>query len=105
TANTEIIAPIDVVKMPPWWSATIAQEELTDAPDIYIYDNLRIFENWADKGIAYAFPTISHSNFWGVINHDNDEGLIRVADNTISQGLKIWTWGYASANIPIEVYS
>ena len=105
TANTEIIAPINVVKMPPWWPATIAQEELTNTPDVYTYDNLRLFENWADMGIAYAYPTISESNFWGVINHDNEEGIIRVADNTISQGLKIWTWGYQSASIPIEAYS
>jgi len=35
-------------------------------------------------------------NFWGVINHDNDEGIFRIADNTVTRGLKMWTWGFAS---------
>jgi hypothetical protein len=35
-------------------------------------------------------------NFWGVINHDNDEGIIRIADNTVTPGLKMWTWGFPS---------
>ena len=35
-------------------------------------------------------------NFWGVINHDNEEGIIRIADNAVTRGLKMWTWGYPS---------
>jgi len=35
-------------------------------------------------------------NFWGVINHDNEEGIIRIADNTVTRGLKMWTWGFPS---------
>jgi hypothetical protein len=35
-------------------------------------------------------------NFWGVINHDNEEGIIRIADNRITRGLKMWTWGFPS---------
>jgi hypothetical protein len=31
-----------------------------------------------------------------VINHDNEEGIIRVADNTVTRGLKMWTWGFPS---------
>jgi hypothetical protein len=45
-------------------------------------------------GIAYAFPDMQGRNFWGVINHDNEEGLFRVADNAVTPGLKIWTWGF-----------
>ena len=104
TASAEIIAPIEEVKMPPWWSDTIAQEESTGIPDIYIYDNLRTFENWADMGIAYAYPTIGNNNFWGVINQDNGEGVIRVGDNDTTIGLKIWTWGYESTAIEPDLY-
>ena len=32
----------------------------------------------------------------GVINHDNEEGIIRIADNTVTPGLKMWTWGFPS---------
>jgi hypothetical protein len=31
-----------------------------------------------------------------VINHDNEEGIIRIADNTVTPGLKMWTWGFPS---------
>ena len=47
-------------------------------------------------GIAYAAPDMGGGNFWGVINHDNEEGIIRIADNKITLGLKMWTWGFPS---------
>jgi hypothetical protein len=31
-----------------------------------------------------------------VINHDNEEGIIRIADNKVTPGLKMWTWGFPS---------
>jgi len=40
-------------------------------------------------GIAYAAPDMQGGNFWGVINHDNEEGIIRIADNTVTRGLKM----------------
>jgi hypothetical protein len=45
-------------------------------------------------GIAYAAPDMQGENFWGVINHDNEEGIIRIADNKVTPGLKMWTWGF-----------
>lgn len=45
-------------------------------------------------GIAYAAPDMEAANFWGVINHDNEEGIIRIADNKVTRGLKMWTWGF-----------
>jgi Domain of unknown function (DUF5107) len=35
-------------------------------------------------------------NFWGAINHDNEEGIFRIADNAVTPGLKMWTWGFPS---------
>jgi hypothetical protein len=35
-------------------------------------------------------------HFWGVINHDSEEGIIRIADNKVTPGLKMWTWGFPS---------
>lgn len=99
TAGAEIIAPVDLIKMPPWWPATTAQEELTDTPDVYSFNNLRAFENWADMGIAYAYPDMAGANFWGVINHDNEEGIIRVGSNEVTSGFKMWTWGYDSLEV------
>ena len=45
-------------------------------------------------GIAYAAPDMGAANFWGIINHDNEEGIIRIADNRVTRGLKMWTWGF-----------
>ena len=47
-------------------------------------------------GIAPDAPDMQGGNFWGVINHDNEEGIIRIADNTVTRGLKMWTWGFSS---------
>ena len=47
-------------------------------------------------GIAYAAPDMQGGNFWGVINHDNEEGIIRIANNAVTRGLKMWTWGFPS---------
>jgi hypothetical protein len=99
TAGAEIIAPVDEIKMPPWWPDTTAQETLTDTPDVYTFDNLRMFSNWADMGIAYAYPDMEGETFWGVINHDNEEGIIRIANNDVTPGLKMWTWGYDSTDV------
>jgi hypothetical protein len=55
---------------------------------------LRYYKNWPTMGIAYAAPDMQGRNFWGVINHDNEEGIIRIADNTVTPGLKMWTWGF-----------
>lgn len=99
TAAAEIIAPIDRIRMPPWWPDTLCQEDELQGRDVYTFTNLRRFENWADMGIAYAFPNLGDTNFWGVINHDNGEGIFRIADNTITPGLKIWTFGYESVDV------
>jgi len=94
TAGAEIIAPIDKIKIPSYWQGIAAQEDEFGLSDVYDFANLRRFENWPDMGIAYAFPDMMGQNFWGVINHDNNEGIFRIADNTLTPGLKIWTWGY-----------
>ncbi|MFX6965257.1 hypothetical protein ABTH47_19760, partial [Acinetobacter baumannii] len=60
------------------------------------FERLRWFRNWPTMGIAYAAPDLQGGNFWGVINHDNEEGIIRIADNRITRGLKMWTWGFPS---------
>jgi len=55
---------------------------------------LRMWENWTNDGIAYAWDD-DKTNYWGVINHDNQEGIIRIANNIDdTPGLKMWAWGY-----------
>ncbi len=99
TAGAEIIAPVSTIKMPSWWPDTTKQEQKTDTTDVYTFDTLRLFKNWVDRGIAYAYPDMGGANFWGAINHDNQEGLIRVANNDVTPGMKMWTWGYKSVDV------
>ncbi len=99
TAGAEIITPVKLVDMPPWWPDTNAQEQATKIQGVYTLDKLRMFKNWPDMGIAYAYPSVGNANFWGVVNHDDQEGLIRVGNNDVTPGMKLWTWGYNSVNV------
>jgi hypothetical protein len=95
TGGAEIIAPIDAYHTPAW-SADLSRGDESLSAGNSRFEKLRYFRNWPSMGIAYAAPDMRAKNFWGVINHDNDEGIIRIADNTITRGLKMWTWGFPS---------
>src|SRR5882757_5478279 len=95
TAGAEIIAPIEAYRTP-HWSANLAQGDESFGAGNSRFDKLRYFKNWPTMGIAYAAPDMGGGNFWGVINHDNEEGIIRIADNLTTRGLKMWTWGFSS---------
>ena len=95
TGGAEIVAPIRTYTTPRWSANLAAGDQSAGAGDS-LFEKLRAFRNWPTMGIAYAAPDMQGGNFWGVINHDNDEGIIRVADNRITRGLKMWTWGFPS---------
>ena len=95
TGGAEIIAPIQFYRTPDW-SANLSDGDERAGSGKSRFEKLRYFKNWPTMGIAYAAPDMQGGNFWGVINHDNEEGIIRVADNTVTRGLKMWTWGFAS---------
>src|ERR1700692_4815299 len=95
TAGAEIIAPIQAYSTP-HWSANLANGDERLGPGRNRFEKLRYFRNWPTMGIAYAAPDMQGGNFWGVINHDNEEGIIRIADNKVTPGLKMWTWGFPS---------
>ena len=103
TAGAEIIAPIESYSTPSW-SANLAQGDESAGPGKSRFEKLRYFKNWPTMGIAYAAPDMGGGNFWGVINHDNEEGIIRIADNTITKGLKMWTWGFPSHENAADAY-
>ena len=95
TGGAEIIAPIKAYQTP-HWSKNLADGEESAGGDTSRFEKLRYFKNWPTMGIAYAAPDMQGGNFWGVINHDNEEGIIRIADNRRTPGLKMWTWGFPS---------
>jgi hypothetical protein len=95
TGAAEIIAPVAAYRTPTW-SKNIAEADESAGAGNSRFEKLRYFRNWPTMGIAYAAPDMQGGNFWGVINHDNEEGIIRIADNHVTRGLKMWTWGYPS---------
>jgi hypothetical protein len=95
TGGAEIIAPIEAYTTPRW-SASLADGDKSLGSGQSRFEKLRYFRNWPTMGIAYAAPDMQGGNFWGVINHDNEEGIIRIADNAVTPGLKMWTWGFPS---------
>jgi hypothetical protein len=95
TGGAEIIAPVRTYTTP-HWSANLAAGDSSTGEGRFHFEKLRFFRNWPTMGIAYAAPDMQGGNFWGVINHDNEEGIIRIADNNVTPGLKMWTWGYPS---------
>jgi hypothetical protein len=97
TANTEIIAPLSQYQTT--WGGWLSGPEYRPWPG-----GLSMFSAWQDDGILYAYPSAT-APFWGVINHDAHEGLLRIADNSGSTpGMKMWTWGYQQSQIdPTDV--
>ena len=95
TGGAEIVAPIEAYSTPRW-SANLSEGDESAGAGRSRFEKLRHFKNWPTMGIAYAAPDMQGGNFWGVINHDNEEGIIRIADNKVTRGLKMWTWGFPS---------
>jgi uncharacterized protein DUF5107 len=95
TGGAEIIAPIQAYSTPAW-STNLSEGDKSAGTGKSRFEKLRYFKNWPTMGIAYAAPDMQGGNFWGVINHDSEEGIIRIADNTVTPGLKMWTWGFSS---------
>jgi hypothetical protein len=93
TAGAEIIAPISAYTTPAW-SRNLTERDARAGEGAWRFEKLRSFRNWPTMGIAYAAPDMQGGNFWGVVNHDNEEGIVRIADNTRTRGLKMWTWGF-----------
>jgi hypothetical protein len=95
TAGSEIICSVKNCNIPNGYGACQSQEQNVGG-NIYLFNKLRWWKNWPDMGIVYAWPdaTTPLNTFWGVINHDDREGIIRVSNNDQTIGLKMWTWGY-----------
>ncbi len=93
TGGAEIIIPAQKLKITNYPDIQAQEARVPGEKNIYTFTKLRYWKNWTNDGIAYAWED-SNKNYWGLINHDNEEGIIRVADNNITPGLKIWAWGY-----------
>jgi len=84
--NSEIIIPTE--KYFAGWSP---RSWIGNNNSTYDLSRINMLDEWSDMGIAYAENF--QGNYWGVINHENEEGVFRVCDNNETRGLKLWTWG------------
>mgnify|MGYP001593986318 CR=1 FL=1 len=84
--NSEIVIPSE--KYFAGWSprAWIGRVNST-----YDMSDINLLSEWEDMGIAYADDF--QGKYWGVINHENQEGVFRVSENIETKGVKLWTWG------------
>lgn len=96
--NTEMIVPIDTVFSTYGWVPGV---EESVGENLFRWDKLSMFSAWQEPGILYAHPRMTE-DYWGVINHENEVGVFRVADANATPGLKFWTWGAESVNVDSE---
>ena len=96
--NTEMIVPIDNVFSTYGWVPGVDQSV---GENLFRWDKLSLFSAWQEQGILYAHPRMT-KDYWGVIDHENEVGVFRVADAEATPGLKFWTWGADSVNVDPE---
>ncbi|GAA2153471.1 hypothetical protein [Actinomadura napierensis] len=77
------------------WMAGVEKPAGPAGSGLLKLDKLKQMSNWSDMGITYGqdLATMQQGNWWGVVNHENDEGVVRVGDNAKTPGMKFWEWG------------
>lgn len=99
--NTRIMAAMDKVHLlESSWSWFASAEERVSG-EVFKWNNLSYFKNWQDQGTAFANPDY-RANWSGLMNNDNDTGILCVTDDGKTPGLKLWTFGPQSLNIDIN---
>ncbi|MEU5994602.1 DUF5107 domain-containing protein [Spirillospora sp. NPDC047418] len=89
-----VVSPVKKIAPEPWYPWMFEAEESAGSGMLKL-DNLKQMSNWTRDGIAYGqdLATMKQGNWWGVVNHENNEGVVRVGDNTKTPGMKFWEWG------------
>jgi len=96
--NTKIVVPIQrVIVADGSWPWMGSAEQSTGSSHEFYYQNLSLYQNWTDMGIAYASPGVVQP-WYGVVNRSNNQGVVRISENVVTPGLKFWTWGKGSLN-------
>lgn len=84
--NTEIVIPVEN-----YFAAWSPGGWIGNNGGVYDFDEINDYDEWENMGIAYADQF--EGKYWGVINHENEEGIFRISDNVETYGVKLWTWG------------
>jgi hypothetical protein len=84
--NSEIILPVD-----DYFAGWSPNAWIGSYNSVHDFENVNFLSEWNDMGIGYAHEL--DKRYWGVINHENEEGIFRISDNVETPGMKLWTWG------------
>jgi len=99
--DTRILADMEQVHLlESSWSWFGSAEERVSG-EVFRWNNLSHFENWVDQGTAFASPSYS-ANWSGLLNENEDVGIVRVTDGGGTTGLKLWTFGRDSLNVDVD---
>jgi len=94
-ADTRILAKMDKVHLlESSWSWFGTAEKRVEG-EVFEWKNLSDFKNWADQGTAFANPQYA-ANWSGLANDQNGTNIVRVSENKVTPGLKLWTFGKQS---------
>ncbi|HKO50268.1 MAG TPA: DUF5107 domain-containing protein, partial [Polyangiaceae bacterium] len=99
--NTRIVAQMQQVHLLESSWAWFGKAEERVSGEVFKWNNLSHFENWVEQGTAFASPKYQ-ANWSGLINYDNDIGILCVADSVAEPGLKLWTFGKDSVNADVK---
>lgn len=99
--DTRILADMDQVHLLESSWAWFGEAEERVSGEVFRWNNLSFFENWADQGTAFANPDY-RAGWSGLVNYQNDMGILRVSDNVQTPGLKLWTFGIQSLDVDIS---
>src|ERR1700754_1282694 len=99
SSTMEILSNVRTIRQGSGYNWMRDVDEVEEIRDNFAYlrlDKLNKMSNWTRDGIAYGqdLATLPQANWWGVVNHENGEGVIRTGDNTRTPGMKFWEWGF-----------
>jgi len=100
----QVVAPVSTITRDNSYRWMDGVEAGTGTPRVLILNNMTKIYNWMAMGIAYGnnLNTGTQKGWWGVVNHENDQGILRIATSqggtqTVTPGMKYWMWGFESS--------
>jgi hypothetical protein len=106
--ETDIVSPNPVIQQYSGYTWMLQQEDRATAAETaglptlpngesYLRVNqLKRMINWSNNGIAYGQGLAANpqGDWWGVVNRESAEGVLRVGENDATPGMKYWEWGF-----------
>jgi hypothetical protein len=106
--ETDVVSPNPVIQQYSGYTWMLQQEDRASADEVaglptlpngenYLRVNqLKRMINWSNNGIAYGQGLAANpqGDWWGVVNRQAGEGVLRVGDNDATPGMKYWEWGF-----------